>query len=484
MRFFVIMGLAWPLCLKTAPVSAGTCEQDIAVSINQAPVNRILRSVLFDADINDDCKGTYLRKLGQYAHAQLSLGLCSGGDCEALTAALAPLLERRAEGEIFCEAPATPGACRPNSRYNRLIEPVERIASRIIPRSMPAIQTKIAGSASGAAGPSIVPACLLPTACVGAHGSTACRQALQKLWWSDAAHFAKGKDNELWVNEGGFAHLYLGSAFTCTAGQQRGDTCALYSGFNLMAHYCVSPHRNPNITSTCPEQGPGFECNFNPDTLLIQAYRAGLWEAEFCHEDAESHATRCDPARVNPIAEEEAPFVELYEENNCADDSTSEACRIVEDNLFDIRTRRARERMEELYPGITAQYPNLMLQGESGLSLLKLIEILKERGFDTAYYEPTNAGWSEAMDALDAGHPIQISIDPSSWARYGVGGSHAVTLFGRHSAPGQSWVIVQDSNHEDIVKLIAENKVLSSFKEIGSGGLGLCAEGNDPRCAQ
>ncbi|MBI5211203.1 MAG: hypothetical protein HY927_14620 [Elusimicrobia bacterium] len=407
-----------------------------------------LTTLVRDVSIADDCKRQILASLSSLLQIQSDKGMCPQGRCGRLPGAAGAMAGFAVSGDApLCLEESSPdGGCAPNPVHEQAfkrLEDAEPHVTAMIEEGLEVILRKIAFDR--------VPYCLLPQQCLE-DDVNACRDALRIGWWLDMSH-ARGRE-EVWLHPGGFVHLLLGEAFTCSPGLQRGGTCAIYSAAALMSHYCATPLRNPASKSECV-QPPGVRC-VGAQEFLQKALDPGCWEAKVCRP-----GQRCDPVVDAPSGEAQARLRAQMDELGCGRTASPSA--------------RCVELRQRLRPG------------QTGAFLSCIEKIYKHFGFRTVFYPPDDGGWARARRSLDPRdpHPVQVHINPESWSLYGGNGSdHAVVLEALWSHRGVERVLLRDSNNPflTVLPVSGENGVRQTFFDRGGGGVGLCFPGDARRC--
>ena len=411
---------------------------------------RPLMTLVLDDRIADDGKRQILGFLSNRLELQLNNGMCPRGRCGRLPAAAEAMAGFEVSGdEPLCLEESSPdGGCTPNPVHEQALEGLRAAdphLAAMIEEGIGIILRKIADGR--------VPSCLLPGKCLG-DDAEACRNALRLGWWLDFSQARGGR--EVWLHTGGFIHLLLGEAFTCSPGLQTGWTCAIYSAAALMSHYCVTPLRNPEAGSECV-QPPGVSCVGAQEFLRRAADPGtGCWTSRVCRP-----GQSCEPVVDTLSPEAQARLRAQISELGCGRTSSPSA-----------RCANLQQRLRPARPS-------------SGLSCLE--KVYKHFGFGTALYPPNEAGWERVRRSLNPQdpHPVQVHINPETWALYGGNGSdHAVVLEGLWTYRGVERVLLRDSNTPYItVRPVAgADGVRQTFFDRGGGGVGLCLPGDTRRC--
>jgi hypothetical protein len=258
----------------------------------------------------------------------------------------------------------------------------------------------------------------------------------------------------MWIQSGGFSHLLLGDALTCSVNLQRGGTCAVYSAAALISHYCAVPSRNPAARDSCAAPS-GVTCP-TAEAVLERAFATGCWTARTCLNG------RCEPAVDDITQEERAAVKSKMERIGCAGPTPPPSC---------------------------AGMMQRAIQAPAGAGLPCLAQrVYPTYGFTARVFLGTDEGWNDVRRSVQSGHPVQVHVSPSLWSQYfgaqaqmpGRHMEHAVVIEAFWTDDrGRERVLVRDSNNAQIVALPSPT-VRSSY--VGRpGGVAICPPG-DTRC--
>jgi len=412
--------------------------------------DRPFSTIASRSDIPEACRREVMTSVAHHVASMYSNGLCPRGRCGGLVQAA------RAAGElgIDTDEPLCQPIDDPTRSRGCVLQPRIAASLAVADARVAEVAERGIDAVVGKLGAGRVPYCLVSDACLGDDPGR-CRVYLRWLWWTSAsAEMPRGR--ELWLQSGGFPHLLLGDAFTCSVNLQRGGTCAIYSAAALISHYCATPARNPEVRNSCVEP-EGATC-VPAETFLERAYELGCWTAQTC-----SAPGQCRPAVDDVSQAERSQMKEKLQALGCLGTAAlPPACRAIFDRLN---------------------------QAPAGAQLPCLAErVYPAYGFGARTFPGTDAGWNAVRRSVNDGHPVQVHISPSLWAQYfgtgprgpGLDLEHAVVLEAFWTDyRGQERVLVRDSNNAMIVALPSPT-VRSSY--IGRpGGVSICLPG-DARC--